>query len=82
MVDLQPTNQKLVARMLSMIKEVTGYDESKAKEALNRYQSVKGVILSYLTNIENEEEIRQLLFENNGNIRRAISSVEQRGHQK
>lgn len=82
MVDLQPTNQKLVARMLSMIKEITGYEESDAKKALNRYQTVKGVILSYLTNIENEEEIRQLLSKNNGNIRKAISSLEQRGHIK
>lgn len=82
MVDLQATNQKLVARMLSMIKEITGYGESDAKIALNRYQTVKGVILSYLTNIENEEEIQQLLFENDGNIRKAISSLKQRGRIK
>ncbi|MCM1260880.1 MAG: N-acetylmuramic acid 6-phosphate etherase [Prevotella sp.] len=82
MIDLQPTNQKLIARMLSMIKEVTGYEEDDAKEALNRYQTVKGVILSYLTKIENEEEIQQLLSENNGNIRKAISSLKQRGYIK
>lgn len=82
MVDLQATNQKLVARMLSMVKEITGYGESDAKIALNRYQTVKGVILSYLTNIENEEEIQQLLFENDGNIRKAISSLKQRGRIK
>ena len=82
MVDLQATNQKLVVRMLSMVKEITGYGESDAKIALNRYQTVKGVILSYLTNIENEEEIQQLLFENDGNIRKAISSLKQRGRIK
>lgn len=82
MVDLQATNQKLVARMLSIVKEVTGYDESLAKEALNRYKTVKGVILSYLTNIENEEEIQTLLFENDGNIRKAISALKQRGRIK
>lgn len=82
MVDLQATNQKLIARMLSIIKEVTGYEESLAKEVLNRYKTVKGVILSYLTNIENEEEIQTLLLENDGNIRKAISSLEQRGRMK
>jgi N-acetylmuramic acid 6-phosphate etherase len=72
MVDLKATNQKLISRMLSIIKEVTGYEENIAEEKLKKYQTVKGVILSYLTNIEDEEKIQRLLNDNNGNIHQAI----------
>lgn len=75
MIDLRATNDKLVSRMLSIIKEVTGYEKEEATEKLNKYQTVKGVILSYLTNIEDEEKIKKLLDENDGNIHQAIESL-------
>lgn len=73
MVDLKATNQKLVSRMLSIIKEVTGYDDDVAKEMLEKFQTVKGVILSYLIGIKNPDTIKKILEENDGNIHQIIS---------
>lgn len=75
MIDLKATNQKLVSRMLSIIKEVTGYDEDIAKEKLEKYKTVKGVILSYLTDIDNPDVIEKILEENDGNIHQVISKL-------
>lgn len=75
MVDLKATNQKLVSRMLSIIGEVTGYDEDVAKEKLEKYKTVKGVILSYLIGIENPDTIEKILEENDGNIHQIISKL-------
>lgn len=75
MIDLKATNQKLVSRMVSIIKEVTGYEETIAKEQLEKYQTVKGVILSYLTDIDNPDVIEKILEENDGNIHQVISKL-------
>lgn len=75
MVDVVPTNEKLVSRSLSIIKEVTGYDPDAAKEALKKYKTIKGVIVSYLTNIEDPEKVSKLLSENENSINKVIESI-------
>ena len=82
MIDLKATNEKLVSRMLSIIKEITGYSNEIAKQQLEKFKSVKGVLLSYLTKIENPNEIQKILEENNGNIREAISNLNEEGIKK
>lgn len=77
MVDVKATNQKLVARMLSIIQEVTGFEEHVAREKLEKYKTVKGVILSYVTNIESVDKIDKLLENNSGNIHQAIKEWEE-----
>ncbi len=81
MIDLKATNQKLISRMISIIKEVTGYDDDVAKEKLKQYKNVKSVILSYLTNITDPDEISKLLEKNDGNIQQVISEIN-RGENK
>ena len=68
--------------MLSIIKEITGYSNEIAKQQLEKFKSVKGVLLSYLTKIENPNEIQKILEENNGNIREAISNLNEEGIKK
>lgn len=75
MIDLKATNEKLITRMISIIKEVTGYSDDVAKKQLIKYKSTKGVILSFLTNIENPDKISELLEKNDGNIRKAICNI-------
>lgn len=75
MVDLVPTNEKLVSRSLSIIKEVTGYETEIARVALAKYQTIKGVIVSYLTKIENPEEVKKLLLDNDNSINKVLESL-------
>lgn len=63
-------------------KEITGYSNEIAKQQLEKFKSVKGVLLSYLTKIENPNEIQKILEENNGNIREAISNLNEEGIKK
>lgn len=41
MIDLQATNEKLVARALNIIVELTGYTKEEANDKLNEYKTVK-----------------------------------------
>lgn len=68
MVDVKATNEKLVARSINIIQEVTSYSEKEAKESLLKYQTIKGVILAHLTKIEDPKIINDLLAQYHGNI--------------
>lgn len=74
MIDVQATNEKLVARSISIIKEITGLDDAKAKEAFDKYGSVKKAMLGILANIE-VDEVEALLNKSKGNIRKALQEV-------
>lgn len=75
MIDLQATNEKLVARSLGIISELTGYTKETAIEKLNEYGSVKKVLISYFTRCEDIKKIEAALEKVNGNIRKAIKEV-------
>lgn len=75
MVDLVPTNEKLVSRSLSIITEVTGYDAEEAKAALNKYRTIKAVIISYLTKIDDPDKIKKLLEDNENSINKVLESI-------
>jgi len=57
MIDVQPTNNKLISRANMIVSEVTGVSEMEALDYINRYQSVKKAIFSILTGVEKEEKI-------------------------
>lgn len=75
MIDLQATNEKLVARSLGIISELTGYSKEIAIEKLNEYGSVKKVLISYFTGCQNVDQIDAALVKVNGNIRKAIKEL-------
>lgn len=72
MVDVQPTNEKLVVRAKSMIREITGCDYETASEyyELSRHQ-VKVAVIMLLAGLD-YEEARSKLQESDGFIRRAL----------
>ena len=74
MIDVQATNEKLVARSISIIKEITGLVDEEAKIAFEKYGSVKKTILGILANIE-KEEVETILDKHKGNIRKALQEV-------
>ena len=72
MIDMQPTNEKLVARAEKMLMEVTGLDREGAKEYIKKYGNVKRSMFAYLTGIENISVIDEYLTKAKGNIRLAL----------
>ncbi len=75
MIDLQATNEKLVARQLGIISEITGYDSLVAKEKLSEYKTVKKVLINYFTGCDNQTIIDETLEKVKGNIRKAIKLI-------
>lgn len=72
MIDMQPTNEKLVARAEKMVMEITGLSQEEAKEYIKKYGNVKRSIFAFLTGIENIDEIEKHLYNAKGNIRLAL----------
>ncbi|MDN6161926.1 MAG: N-acetylmuramic acid 6-phosphate etherase [Atopostipes sp.] len=72
MVDVQPTNKKLLSRAENILMEATGVERNKAKETLEKSgRNVKTAILMILLNI-NQEEANKKLEETNGHIRKTL----------
>ena len=74
MIDVQATNEKLVARSISIIKEITRLEDTEAKLAFEKYGSVKKAMLGILADIE-KEEVEEILNKHKGNIRKALQEV-------
>lgn len=74
MIDVQATNEKLVARSISIIKEVTGLEDEDAKIAFEKYGSVKKAMLGVLAGIE-KDQVENILNKHKGNIRKALQEV-------
>jgi len=75
MIDLKATNEKLVARSINIILELTSYEKEEAIEKLKEYQTVKKVLINYFTG-KTSLEIDDALEKVNGNIRKAIALLE------
>ena len=77
LVHMVPTNEKLMSRAASIITEVTTYTTEEAIVKLEKYKTIKAVIVSYLTNIEDIDLINSLLEKNNGNINKIIENLKE-----
>lgn len=77
MIDMQPTNEKLVARAERMVMEITGVDSEEAKAYIKKYGNVKKSIFAYLTGIEDIVVIDEYLARSKGNIRLALKLAEE-----
>ncbi|MDN6397943.1 MAG: N-acetylmuramic acid 6-phosphate etherase [Alkalibacterium sp.] len=72
MVDVQPTNEKLVTRAENIVMKATDVEREEAKKALaDSNGKVKVAIIMILLNI-NEEEAVKKLEESEGHVRRAL----------
>ena len=75
MVDVEATNEKLVKRQNSIVREATGVCEEEAEEALNKCgRHCKTAIFMILSGLD-EVEARKVLDENKGFIRKALESL-------
>ena len=74
MIDVQATNEKLVARATGIITELTGLEKEEAKLAFDKYGSVKKAMLGVLAGID-PDEVDIILNKHKGNIREALKEV-------
>ena len=75
MIDVQATNEKLVARSHSIICELTGYSKDEAISKLSEYKTIKKVLINYFTGVSDINKIDETLEKVNGNIRKAIKEL-------
>ena len=74
LVHMVPTNEKVMSRAVSIITELTTYTPEEALLKFKKYKTIKAVIVSFLTNIEDDDLINHLLEKNNGNINELIEN--------
>lgn len=75
MVDVQPTNEKLVARALRIISDVTGVGEAKAEVLLAECEKDVKVAICRALSGEAPDRCRAMLREANGNVAAAIREL-------
>lgn len=75
MVHMIPTNEKLISRAVSIIMEVTDYSYEEAYNNLQKFSSIKAVIVSYLTKLDDVNEVNILLNKYDGNINQILENI-------
>ena len=71
MIDVAPSNSKLMARAVGIIREITDVDDATAQQALAAYGSVKAATFALLTGVEGDS-VHELLAANDGHVKRAL----------
>ena len=77
MIDVQATNEKLVARQLGIIQTAIGCTKEEASVQLNKYKTVKKVIFAFVTGIEDEQKVEEILKEYKYNLPKALREIKQ-----
>ncbi len=75
MIDVQPTNIKLIKRAQNILIEATGVDEKTAQLYIDKYKSVKKALFAILSGIAEIDEVNRILDKHNGHIRKALKEV-------
>ncbi len=75
MIDVQPTNEKLVSRAIRIISDATGVNGDVAAVKLKKFKGVKKTIFAILSGIEDQEEVTRILNNHKGHIRKALKEV-------
>lgn len=75
MVDVLPTNEKLVSRAIGIISEVTGLSRDEAKIYYDKFKNVKLALFSQMSGIDDVEKVNKIMEKNKMNLRKALSSL-------
>lgn len=75
MIDVVPTNKKLVSRSINIIKEITNISEEEALEYYNKYKNVKNSLFAILSEIDDIDKVNEIMNKNNKNLRKALESI-------
>lgn len=72
MIDVLPTNEKLVARANSILSSATGVSKEEAQKLIKKYGTVKKALFSKLSSIDDIEKVNMYLDKCKGHIRNAL----------
>ena len=75
MIDVQPTNLKLVSRAQSIIVQITGVTNDEAQKNIDKFGSVKKALFAILSGVEDVDQVNKYLNDANGHIRNALKRV-------
>lgn len=75
MVDVVPTNKKLVARAINIIRDVTQLNEEEAIYYFNKYKNVKYSLFAILSGIDDYDKVSEIMKNNKNNLRKAMESI-------
>ena len=75
MIDVQPTNEKLVSRAVRILCDAAGVSNDIAKEKLEKFKGVKKALFSILSGINDCDEVTNILNKHKGHIRKALEEV-------
>ena len=64
MVDVLPTNEKLVSRAIGIISEVTGLSRDESKIYFDKYKNVKKALFAQMSGIDDVNEVNRIMEEN------------------
>ena len=77
MIDVQPTNKKLVARAESIVSQITGISIEESRDKIAKFGSVKKALFAVLSNIDDVKKVDEYLNKTKGHIRNALKLVEE-----
>lgn len=75
MIDVAPSNAKLMARAVGIVRAITDADEATAQQTLATYGSVKAATFALLTGLKGDA-VHAFLADNGGHVKRAVRAVE------
>lgn len=75
MIDVVPTNKKLVSRAINIIKEITGVTEDVAYEKFTKFKTVKYSLFSIMSGIDDVKKVNEIMNNNKQNLRKALESI-------
>ena len=75
MIDVKPTNLKLVSRAQSIIVQITGVTNDEAQKNIDKFGSVKKALFAILSGVEDVDQVNKYLNDANGHIRNALKRV-------
>ena len=72
MINVKMSNKKLIARGVGFVMTATDCDRETAEKYIEKFKSAKMAVYAIMTKTEDEETIKQILKENNNNLRKAL----------
>lgn len=75
MIDMLPTNKKLISRAQNIVTSITGVSGEEAQKYIDKYGSVKKALFAILSHVESPEEVTRYLNQAKGHLRNALKLV-------